>query len=179
MFLAVNIAAAFEMFLHNSLELRRSPVHGFGVFSKTDLPAQLVLWQNTQVISPPYLWRLEELLEQPASLQSRLRGTCRQVDRDLWIGLHKTTQDAADLSFFVNHGCQPNAFFGTCSLKTSRAVQAGEEILVDYGTFASHPWGLHFPCTCSGSLCRNRVRPTDYLIYPQKKHLMPYLHRLP
>lgn len=58
----------------------------------------------------------------------------------------------------LNHSCQSNAYMrifrSRVEVYAKRAIEAGEEITVDYGE-TPHGGGMH--CTCEGKKCRERI----------------------
>jgi SET domain-containing protein len=63
---------------------------------------------------------------------------------------------------FTNHCCDPNAGYdGTNSIVALRAIAAGEEIRMDYGTF-SFSFDHAFACRCGAHNCRGKVTARDW-----------------
>jgi hypothetical protein len=56
---------------------------------------------------------------------------------------------------FINHGCEPNlvarARGGRVLLVSLRAIERGEELLLDYRLVGDVPW---LPCRCGSARCR-------------------------
>ena len=66
------------------------------------------------------------------------------------------------LPWFMNHSCDGNAGFdGRDNFITIRDVAAGEELLVDFGTFFSFP-GFRLDCLCGSPNCRRVVTGNDW-----------------
>lgn len=63
----------------------------------------------------------------------------------------------------LNHSCDPNLGWAGDDLVTLRAVEAGEELLVDYAMSATDPdWFLR--CHCPSYRCRQMVEGGDWQI---------------
>jgi SET domain-containing protein len=63
---------------------------------------------------------------------------------------------------FANHCCDPNAGYdGTDAIIALRAIAAGEEIRMDYGTF-SFSFDHAFVCRCGAPSCRGKVTGGDW-----------------
>jgi hypothetical protein len=63
---------------------------------------------------------------------------------------------------FINHSCEPNlGYNGVGTIGALRAISAGEEIRMDYGTY-SFSFDHEFTCTCGAWRCRGQVRRDDW-----------------
>lgn len=63
---------------------------------------------------------------------------------------------------FINHSCEPNlGYDGADAIMALRAISAGEEIRMDYGTY-SFSFDHEFTCTCGAWGCRGAVRRDDW-----------------
>ena len=70
-------------------------------------------------------------------------------------------QDDDDSARCGNHSCDPNLWLADeVTLMTRRAVEAGEELTVDYGTFSVVPWEME--CRCGAAICRGVVTGDDW-----------------
>ena len=70
-------------------------------------------------------------------------------------------QDDDDPARYGNHSCDPNLWLADeVTLVTRRAVGAGEELTVDYGTFSVVPWEMD--CRCGAAGCRGVVTGDDW-----------------
>jgi len=70
-------------------------------------------------------------------------------------------QDDDDPARYGNHSCEPNLWLADeVTLVTRRAVEAGEELTVDYGTFSVVPWQMD--CRCGAAACRGVVTGDDW-----------------
>jgi len=64
----------------------------------------------------------------------------------------------------LNHSCDPNlAFVDARSLVARRAIEAGEELTVDYATALADPSFVLY-CHCGSTRCRQAVEGTDWRI---------------
>src|SRR5262249_36773745 len=63
---------------------------------------------------------------------------------------------------FTNHCCDPNAGYdGADAIVALRAIAAGEEIRMDYGT-CSFPFDPAFTCGCGAANCRGKGTGSDW-----------------
>ena len=63
---------------------------------------------------------------------------------------------------FSNHSCDPNSGYdGADHIVALRAIKAGDEIVIDYGTF-SFSFDHAFDCGCGAAKCRGRVTRADW-----------------
>jgi hypothetical protein len=63
---------------------------------------------------------------------------------------------------FINHSCDPNAGYdGADHIVALVRIAAGEEILMDYGTY-SFSFDHEFACRCGALRCRGKVTRNDW-----------------
>jgi uncharacterized protein len=63
---------------------------------------------------------------------------------------------------FANHSCDPNSGYnGADHIVALRAIKAGDEIVMDYGTF-SFSFDHAFTCGCGTAKCRGKVTRSDW-----------------
>jgi D-alanine-D-alanine ligase len=79
----------------------------------------------------------------------------------------------------INHSCDPNAWLEGLDLVARRDIPTGEEIRVDYATYANNLLAP-FDCTCGATDCRGRVREDDHLqpfMDPYGDHLSDFVKK--
>ncbi|MCB9450464.1 MAG: SET domain-containing protein-lysine N-methyltransferase [Anaerolineaceae bacterium] len=82
---------------------------------------------------------------------------------------------------FVNHSCNPNAWFhGQVTVIARRDIAPGEEICFDYAMCDGSPYD-EFTCLCGTPDCRGRISGDDWkrpeLWERYAGHFSPYLQR--
>ncbi|MGF1552426.1 MAG: SET domain-containing protein [Paracoccaceae bacterium] len=133
------------------VEKRPSPVHGLGLFAARPLaPLALVVVKGGHVFDRPTRDRLAGTLG-PAEIQ---------IEADLFLGpVDAEGRDAAMMH--LNHSCAPNlGIEGQICFRTRRAVDAGEELTLDYATFDDDDYAMD--CACGAPACRGRVTGQDW-----------------
>ena len=127
------------MKLEEYVEIKRSPIHGTGVFAlKAFAPGEIVLqWNISQLITEKEL----ELL--PVGE----RQYTHPFDEDKIIVVQSPER-------FVNHGCDNNTIIRNFCDVATRHILPGEEITGDY---SSDGGGKKFICTCGSENCRGRI----------------------
>jgi uncharacterized protein len=165
-----------------NVQIKRTPHTGLGLFAKSPLQMNTVIWHNVEILTPEYLWCADEIREAPIELQRKIIDYAFQVGNVLWAGIHHQRYDVADSMFFINHSCNPNAYFSSvCTVSTFKEIDIDEEITIDYATIDSFDWGSvsYFECKCLSPNCRLIIGPNDWKIPEvQKKeqgHFVPYL----
>jgi len=64
----------------------------------------------------------------------------------------------------LNHGCDPNcALYGQIMIKTTRDIDVGEELFVDYGTITNEDLVMFDNCECGAYNCRKYITAKDWL----------------
>jgi len=126
------------------VEVRRSPLHGAGVFAVTDIPEGTVWWSaevaDTITIARTQFETLASSASSPASdaLMSGIQ------EYSIYLAALDVMVLIPDNGRFVNHSDKPNsgaAVAGTELRSVAlRDIAAGEEIVEDYGTYDHCPW---------------------------------------
>lgn len=128
------------------LYVARSRIEGRGCFTAKAIPRRR---------------RVGELVGERishAEARRRMRGRrhirISDVDERTAIDLNRR----GDATAYINHSCDPNVFLrvqrGHPLLFALRSIDAGEELLLDYGD--SHHDGK-LPCRCGAARCRGRI----------------------
>ena len=122
--------------------VRRSPIDGYGVFAAQAVPARR---------------KIGEIRGESVSVAE---GRRRAAGRERIMIVEVSTRRAIDASAstdpmrFTNHACRPNARLeirnGRIEFYALRAIDAGEEITVDYGP--THHGGT-LRCRCGAPGC--------------------------
>src|SRR5262249_32692782 len=83
-------------------------------------------------------------------------------------------------SNFMNHSCDPNAWFVDDETMTARRdIKAGEEVTYDYATSETRD-SFYLECRCGSPLCRGVALGSDYWSRPELRerdgaHLMSHV----
>lgn len=129
----------------NSLtEVRNSPVHGLGIFAKTNIPKGTIWWQarpcDVLLIEQDQFETLKTSHHSPVS---------KALLEAIYTYSYYSAEDDAlililDQARYTNHSFQPNSDVipepGIIGSITLRDIKAGEEILEDYSEFDHCPW---------------------------------------
>jgi len=139
------------------MELRRSPIHGLGAFSLTDIP------KGTRII--------EYTGEKISNAEADRRyddDAMRQHHTFLFILNERTCVDAAfdgNESRFINHSCDPNCEAvigrGHIWIEALAAIPAGTELAYDYAYEDDPKYTdkdlLFYACRCGARNCRGTI----------------------
>ena len=139
------------------IEVRRSGVHGKGVYALTTLrKGEVVIEYKGEVIS----WA-EALRRHPHDPSDPDHTFYFHVDEARTID----GKVGGNMSRWINHGCQPNCeaedVDGRIFIKALRTVKPGEELFYDYGLVIDerHTAKLkkQFECRCGKPKCRGTM----------------------
>jgi D-alanine-D-alanine ligase-like ATP-grasp enzyme len=126
--------------------------------------------------------------EQPHTLVTRSHAAANWTSRELlWLeqyayplGHDVLVTWSADPARWapINHSCDPNAWLQGLDLVARTAIESGEEITIDYGTFVAET-GASFDCHCDTEHCRGTITPNDWQLPELRnryaEHCSPYI----
>lgn len=161
--------------MNPAVEVRKSPVAGFGVFAVEPIPQRATLIvMGGRIID----------------IETENRLNAWQLDKPIEISeefafcpLSPAEMDLMP-QHFVNHSCDPNAgFAGSQFIVAMRDIEPGEEIAYDYAmVLAASPASLntfHMICRCGAARCRGAVGEHDWkrpdLRERYTGYFMPYI----
>jgi SET domain-containing protein len=143
---------------HHLCELRRSPIHGWGVFATTFIKA------GTRIIE----YRGERISREEAN-RRYARKLTQTTHTFLFILDEHTVLDGGrfgNLARYINHSCEPNCE----SLQDSRGrvfieaiadIPPGVELTMDYHLQVADgnpdTWRRDYPCYCGTPSCRRTL----------------------
>jgi uncharacterized protein len=144
-----------DVWLDERLVVERSPIEGHGLFFSAPIAADTVVIELGGKLASTA--ELEALIaEADADPRAPFVDTIT-VDQDQHLVLPTNTP-----IHFGNHSCDPTIWHvGPYSLATRRAVMAGEEATIDYGTQSGAP-GFQMSCRCGAITCRGVVTSDDW-----------------
>ncbi|MEZ4416799.1 MAG: SET domain-containing protein [Gemmatimonadota bacterium] len=106
--------------------LRRSSVHGTGVFSAQPLTRGTKVWEFTEGVD----WEMtpEQLAAFPEPFRTQLTDWVYQTDEGIYVL-------CGDAGRFMNHSFEPNCDDLEDATYANRDIAAGEELTCDYRSF--------------------------------------------
>lgn len=143
------------------IQVRRSGVHGKGVFALVDIPkGERIIEYVGEIIS----WD-EAQRRHPHDPEDPNHTFYFHVDEERVIdALH-----GGNASRWINHSCGPNCEAdeddGRIFIKSLRRIKAGEELNYDYGLVIDEPLTpelkAEYPCWCGTPQCRGTLLSSD------------------
>ncbi len=138
--------------MHESLVVGESEISGKGLFTTAPLePGRVVIRLGGRLVSTT---QLEELI-----------GTSPEYVDTLTVSedVHLVLPPGTDVHH-GNHSCDPNLWHvGPYEIATRRAIEAGQEVTIDYGTQSGAP-GFSMACTCGTDSCRGVITSEDWRV---------------
>ena len=125
--------------MHDDVEVRRSPIHGLGVYARRAFGAgEIVLrWDTSRRLT--------------AGEAASLPEEERRYTHPLGAGTVLLVQPPER---YVNHSCDSNTLVRDFCDVAVRPIAEGEEVTSDYAADGS---GSSFACTCGARNCRGVV----------------------
>ncbi|MBC8078060.1 MAG: hypothetical protein H7Y32_18430 [Chloroflexales bacterium] len=135
------------MWFDRRVVMRRSPIHGTGVFATHPIRAgERLMWVAGGIVYSSEDWRSGRV-----QLDGEQYNESQLAD-DLFVATPKS------LYYYVNHACDP----AMLNFVAFRDIAAGEEITTDYAYCEAGPTYLLEPCRCGSERCRGRVTGNDW-----------------
>ncbi len=161
---------AAKSWLDPRVVVRRSPIHGLGVFALQAIGEGEVV----AVLGGTLLTDVQ--VRERLALGERYDGVALDQDLNLsiepgdWPGTHG------------NHSCDPNLWMrDAVTIQARRPIAAGEELTIDYALHTvMTDWAMS--CFCGSAQCRRVVRGTDWRSETLQRryagHFAPAVERL-
>lgn len=139
--------------LHPSIQVRRSPIGGRGLFAVDALPAGTVVSRlGGRLVSTD---ELDALLTHSAADDQYVDTIT--VGDDSHLVLPPGTPNGRG-----NHGCDPNTWWiDAWTLAARRDIAPGEEVTNDYATSTDQAT-FEMTCVCGSTLCRHVITGRDW-----------------
>eukprot|EP01012_Entosiphon_sulcatum_P038177 TRINITY_DN4933_c0_g1_i1.p1 TRINITY_DN4933_c0_g1~~TRINITY_DN4933_c0_g1_i1.p1 ORF type:complete len:542 (-),score=86.27 TRINITY_DN4933_c0_g1_i1:1030-2565(-) len=133
--------------------------NGFGSYANRAFSAGEVAWAGEE---KAHFLVSERHVQQhwDATHRQWFRDQCFPINEE--AGVFEMWNEDIDKWMPLRHSCDPNCCYRGLDIILKRDVGKGEELTIDYATFATTSLA-DFDCSCGAQSCRKRVRPTDYL----------------
>jgi uncharacterized protein len=133
-------------------EVRLSPIHGKGLFAKTDINAGEIVAMKGGYIFTRSQWR---------NVQSTLSPAEIPIAEDLFIAPSNPNEFNGSM-VYSNHSCDPNvAVQGQIAFVAMRDIRSGEELTHDWATTDDDEHEMQ--CRCGSPECRRVVTGKDWM----------------
>jgi uncharacterized protein len=158
-----------ESWINPKIDIRSSPLHGIGMFANSLIKAgeTVVIWGGNYV----------------SKHESEKRKKEGEIVMHLDDDLYSIEERGDDLSYFINHSCDPNIWMqDAITLLARRDIITGEELTADYALWEGDeehiaPWTCH----CGSSICRTKITGKDWQIPELQKsyahHFSPLINK--
>ena len=132
------------MWFDRRIVLRKSPIHGTGLYATEHIRAgERLMWIAGGIVFTTEDWQTGRI-----QLDGELYNE-EKLDDNLFVATPKA------LHYYINHSCDPNLINSTAW----RDIQAGDEITTEYGLSGE---SVLETCRCGASQCRGRVTKSDW-----------------
>ena len=157
---------AGHSWLNPKLEVRTSPTHQNGVFTRETVSAG----ERLAILGGEVMF-IDEINDLP----ERLQGYTMQIEERFVLGSRSVSDDTD----FFNHSCDPNAGFkGQIFLVAMRRILAAEEVTFDYAMVVSESVGsdivFEMNCRCGAPTCRRVITEHDWKRVDLRKKYQGY-----
>ena len=159
----------YQSFFSSKVEKRNSPIHGEGLFCKTD---SAIKKGDVILIKGGHELHRSEMLS-TASADSYL-----PIGDDLFLAA-KSEEEEKSVRLYMNHSCAPNVgMLDDRTFIAIRSIKGNEELTIDYAFIFNDEFS--FKCHCGNKNCRHIITGTDWKdkrLSSKRKYFSPYLQR--
>jgi SET domain-containing protein len=150
-------------YLSPKTRIRKSPIHGRGLFASRPIrKGEIVAIKGGHILDRPALSRVRR----------RIAASYMQIDDLFYIGALRSAEVALN-KIFINHSCEPNlGIRGQITFVARRAIEAGEELTYDWAMEEDAPAVTR--CACGARRCRGRLTGQDWKIASLQKRYRGY-----
>jgi len=168
----LEVEAAVKATSSPYIAVRRSKIHGAGVFARTDIPAGARIIEYTGEL----ITKRESSRRYPIAWERSLNDNNKgavyifalnkrfDIDGDVWWNTAR----------YINHSCDPNCeteiIKGHIWIIAMRDIRKGEEISYNYG-YNLEAWEDH-PCRCRAERCVGFIVAEEY--WPRLRRKLRY-----
>jgi len=153
------------------IQVRRSGVHGKGVFAIADIPkGEVIIEYVGEIIS----WK-EALRRHPHDPNDPNHTFYIHIDEDRVIDALYGGNSSRWINHSCNPNCEPEEIDGHIYIMSRRNIKAGDELNYDYGLVIDAPLTpelkADYPCWCGSKNCRGTLLSSsiDEAEAPKKK----------
>ena len=135
--------------LPEKVEIRKSKIHQRGMFA-----VQPICKGEVAFIKGGHILKREQLFSSGAI------NSYHPIDNLYFLGAISVDEEDG-IKLFLNHSCNPNCGMrGEITFVAIRAIEAGEELTIDYAFLDNEDY--FFKCNCGESCCRTVVTGRDW-----------------
>ena len=142
------------------IEVRRSKIHGSGIFA------------SKKILKGEKVDSIEgELVVKKITSPEESKKFADWIG----VGINKWINTDASVFRFINHACEPTtAITSARTVRALRDIEKGEEITMDYSLTDADPfWKID--CTCGSPKCRGEIRSIQTLPKAVILERLPYI----
>ena len=165
--------------LNPKIVVEHSPIAGSGLLATSTIEKGEMIWSTDR---PEAGFSLEDIHSWQTETQEFFWALAYRIGPNHFSG--PRTRDSVDPSDYMNHSCEPSAWFcGYHRMESTRTIGAGEEITFDYATSGIRP-GYFLKCLCGTSSCRGSITEDDLRNSPELQqrylgHILDHMLLLP
>ncbi len=159
-----------DSWINPKVDIRSSPLQGKGMFAKEPI-------KKGEVI---VIWGGDYTTDEEIATKEKKKGKLViQLDDNLW----SIEQRGEDLTYFMNHSCDPNVWMKDAMTLTSRRdISPNEELTTDYALWEGGDYVASWTCACASQKCRKKITGKDWrsqeLQKRYKNHFSPLINKL-
>lgn len=144
--------------LNSKIDVRHSSIAGRGLVARDRIFPGEMIWLAGED-DPAPVFELAEIETWPQSERETFWALAYRVGESTYSG--PKDPERADTSDYMNHSCDPTAWFcGYDRMEARRLIEPGEEVTFDYATSGIRP-GFELHCRCGTAECRQLVTEED------------------
>lgn len=160
----VNKNIPVKSYISPKVAIRKSPIHGLGMFSISPIQQhEIVFIKGGHILSRKDMF------------SSKVINSYLPLDDDYFLAAICADEEES-IKLFLNHSCDPNCGVrGEITFVAIRYIGPGEELVCDYAMIDNESY--KFMCSCGSQCCRGEITGYDWKLKHLQKKYSNYFSR--
>ncbi|TAH25576.1 MAG: SET domain-containing protein-lysine N-methyltransferase [Cytophagales bacterium] len=135
----------------------------YGIFANSDIEIGEIIFKNWN--DSCAIKTRADVDNMSPTYKAFFEKYCTEIEENIYVGPYENEHIEAQLDYFINHSCDPNAWMvNDGDVAARRKILKGEQITIDYATFVVNEFesAKINPCLCGSYNCRGEVGKNDW-----------------
>jgi len=154
--------------ISSKIKIKNSKINGKGMFATKVI-------KSGEIIT---IWGADYVTKSEATNIKNKGKLIMHLDTNLY----SIEERGDDITYFINHSCDPNIWMrNVFTLEARKNIKIGEELTADYAMWEGDKYVSSWNCNCKSKLCRKTITGKDWKLKDLQKryknHFSPLLNK--